>query len=125
MYCEIIHTEPTHSQMEGTELQAYCCCDSLSSRCLNSTNILIVMMHLISHSATDPCFCYFYIEHLGMDLYCLRLLISEDNDGIASHTILQIPELLSMPSFLFPSISSCSRVCVFLFLPSRISLFYS
>lgn len=67
---KIIHTEPTHDQKEGTELQVDCCYDSLSSRCLNSINLLILMMHLIPHSATDPYFCYIYIEHLGMDLCC-------------------------------------------------------
>lgn len=103
---KVIHTEPNHSQKEGTELQVYCCCESLSSRCLNSTNLITFMMHLISHSATDPYFCYIYIEYLGMDLCSSRPQISEDNDDIAFYTTLQTPELVSMPSFLFPSISS-------------------
>lgn len=46
---------------------------------LNSTNLLILMMHLISHSATDSYFGYIYIEHLGMDLCCSWPQISEDN----------------------------------------------
>lgn len=127
---KVIHMEPTHNQKEGTELQVHCCCESLSSRCLNSINLFIFMMHLISHSPTDFYFSYIYIEHLGIDLCCSWPQISEDNYDTASYTTLQTPELVSTPSFLFLSISSWnissySRVCVFLFLPCRISHIYS